>query len=158
MLIHTDAIHSGGQIESRYTCDSDNSSPELHWENAPQGTQSFALLVEDPDAPHGVFSHWVIYNIPAHIQHLPAGIPSQEVMQNGICQGLNSLGKLGYSGPCPPLGSAPHHYHFRLYALSLPPHLKTRLKREHLIQEISSSILTTTEVIGTYQREILKAG
>jgi len=158
MLVHTDAIQSGGQIESRYTCDSDNSSPELHWANAPQGTQSFAILVEDPDAPNGVFSHWVIYNIPAHIQHLPAGIPSQEVMQNGICQGVNSMGKLGYSGPCPPLGSPPHHYHFKLYALNLPPQFETRLRREQLLREISSATLALAEVIGRYQRQILKAG
>ena len=158
MHIHTDAINSEGHIESRYTCDLDNSSPELHWEKAPQGTQSFALVIEDPDAPQGLLSHWVIYNIPGHIHHLPAGIPSQEVMPNGICQGLNSWGRLGYSGPCPPLGSTPHHYHFRLYALSVPPRLRSRLKREDLLREITPFILSKSVITGTYERKILKTG
>ena len=158
MWMSTVAIQSNGQIDSRYTCDSDDSSPEIHWKGEPAGTQSFALLIDDPDAPYGVFTHWLIYNIPVQIHHLPAGIPSQEVMPNGICQGINSFGKLGYSGPCPPLGSAPHHYYFKLFALKKTPNIRSRIKKDELLREISSDVLATAEVVGTYQRRVMKAG
>ena len=158
MELSTDAIQVNGEIDSRYTCDLDDSSPELRWSRAPEGTESFVLIVEDPDAAFGVFTHWLIYNIPAHIHHLPAGIPSQEIMPNGICQGVNSFGRLGYSGPCPPLGTGPHHYHFKLYALKKGPIIRSRIKRDELFREISGSILSMTEVVGTYQRMVMKAG
>ncbi len=125
MNLMTDAIRPNGYFDSRYTCDIDNSSPEIRWEHPPEGTAAFALIAEDPDAPHGLFTHWVIHNIPAEVRHLPAGIPPQEALPNGIHQGANSYGKLGYAGPCPPPGDRAHRYLFKLYALTrqikLPP-------------------------------------
>src|SRR5690348_5845703 len=115
LVLNTDALDRNGFFDPRYTCDADNSSPELRWSVIP-GAAAYALLAEDVslDDP---FAHWVVYRIPAAVHHLPAGIPNQERLPNGICQGINSLGKLGYAGPCPPSGDRPHRYIFRLYSL-----------------------------------------
>ena len=156
-FLNTDAIRNGS-IERRYTCDLDNSSPELHWENVPAKVLGFALVVEDLDAPQGIFTHWVIYNIPAEIHHLPAGIPPQEALPNGIRQGVNSLGKLGYTGPCPPSGDSPHRYRFRIFALNHRPTLQSRISQEQLFQVIGNHIIGVAETIGKYQRAIQRAG
>jgi Raf kinase inhibitor-like YbhB/YbcL family protein len=158
MELFTDAIESAGHFDPRYTCDFDNSSPELRWSSAPEGTAGFALVAEDPDAPKGLFAHWVIYNIPAGLQHLPAGIPPQETLPNGIRQGVNSFGKLGYGGPCPPPGDPPHRYVFRLYALRAMPDLPPRVNRQQLLDAIGAVVIQTAEVTGRYQRMIQKAG
>ena len=163
MILNSDAIDSRGYIDSRYTCDADNSSPELRWENIPDKVAGFALVAEDPDASHGLFTHWVIYNIPTNIHHLPAGIPPQEVLPNGIKQGVNSSNKLGYAGPCPPAqardhGRSDHHYVFRLYALAVLPEISTRATREELLKAIEPYILEQTELTGLYHRNMQKAG
>jgi hypothetical protein len=152
MRLFTDAIDSRGFIDPRYTCDLDNSSPELRWENVPEEAQGFALVCEDPDAPGGTFGHWVVYGIPKALHHLPAGIPPQDTLPNGIRQGLNSSGRLGYLGPCPPRGSRPHLYVFRLHALSSVPELPPRLNREELLDRISAVTLATAHVEGRYAR------
>ena len=158
LSIMTDAIGEKGILDPRYTCDLDNSSPELRWSNAPYSCKGFALIVEDVDAPGGIFTHWIIYNIPASIHHLPAGIPPQDSLPNGIRQGINSFGRLGYSGPCPPPGDKPHRYFFRLYALNDLPSLARRIGREDLLSAIQPFIVTKTEIVGKYQREIQRAG
>lgn len=158
MEIFTDAIDQQSFFDPRYTCDFDNSSPELRWRNPPSGTEGFALVAEDPDAPKGLFTHWVIYDIPASISHLPAGIPAQESLPNGIRQGINSFGKLGYGGPCPPLGDAPHRYIFRIYALRLLPEIPARIRRDALLEIITPFIIATAQVTGKYQRILQKAG
>src|SRR5215475_4946508 len=99
----------------------DNVSPALAWSGAPAGTRSFALMVHDPDAPTGSgWWHWVVYNIPAGTNSLPAGAgdPQKKLMPAGALQGRTYYGTIGYGGPCPPPGAA-HHYHFRLYALKV---------------------------------------
>jgi Raf kinase inhibitor-like YbhB/YbcL family protein len=158
MTVWTDAIANDGSFDPRYTCDLDNSSPELRWENVPEGTVGFALIAEDPDARNGVFTHWVIYNIPPDVRHLPAGIPPQEALPNGIRQGVNSYGKLGYAGPCPPMEDSPHRYVFRLFALSQLPALPSRLRRDDLLSSIEALILSESATEGRYQRHIQKAG
>lgn len=158
MQITTDAIDANGLFDPRYTGDFDNSSPELRWDGAPIETRSFALIAEDPDAPKGLFTHWVIYNIPAQIRHLPAGIPAQETLPNGIRQGINSFGKLGYGGPYPPSGDPAHRYYFRIYALREPPELPNRATREQLIEVITPLIIASGELMGRYQRAIQRAG
>lgn len=155
--LSTDAILENGFFDPRYTCDIDNSSPELRWENPPPGTAGFALIAEDFTHPQR-FVHWVIYNIPGVFTHLPTGIPPQEVLPNGIHQGLNGWGKLGYSGPCPPHQSDSHLYIFRLYALDQLPQVHTRPKREELLQTISPYILAAAEIRGKYQRMLKIAG
>ena len=158
MIITTDALDAKGFFDPRYTGDFDNSSPELRWEGAPPETQSFVLLVEDPDAPQGLFTHWVIYNIPAQIHHLPAGIPAQESLPNGIRQGINSYGKLGYSGPNPPLGSAPHRYFIRIFALLELAEIPSRATREQLLEIITPFVIDSGELMGRYVRAGQKAG
>jgi Raf kinase inhibitor-like YbhB/YbcL family protein len=158
MSISTDAIIENGAFDPRYTCDIDNSSPDLRWDNAPEGTACFALIAEDLDAPSGIFTHWVIYNIPTSVHHLPAGIPPQESLPNGIKQGLNSYGKLGYAGPCPPLGDRPHRYVFTLYALNQALTLIPRMKKDDLLSAIEPYIIDKVSITGSYQRMIQRAG
>lgn len=110
------------QIFNSFGCSGQNISPTLGWSNAPAGTQSFALMVHDPDAPTGSgWWHWVVYNIPASVNILPAGAgnPEQHRLPAGAVQGRTDFGSHEYGGPCPPPGK-PHHYHFRLYALKIP--------------------------------------
>jgi Raf kinase inhibitor-like YbhB/YbcL family protein len=158
MQLTTDALDSRGYLDPRYTDDFDNSSPELRWEGVPPATQCLALICEDPDAPQGVFTHWVIYNIPAQIHHLPAGIPAQEALPNGIRQGNNSYGKLGYSGPNPPLGNPAHRYYFKLYALRERPEIPARATSEQIRKAMAPYILDSAELMGRYGRTIQKAG
>jgi Raf kinase inhibitor-like YbhB/YbcL family protein len=162
MEITTDAIDYNGYFDPRYTCDFDNSSPELRWGDIPEGTAGFAVIAEDPDAPvegpGSAFTHWVVYNIPAAIHHLPAGVPPQESLPNGIRQGLNAHGKLGYGGPCPPHSHGAHRYIFRVYALRSLPDIPTRPSRERLLEAIAPHVIATAEVMGRYQRLSQRAG
>jgi Raf kinase inhibitor-like YbhB/YbcL family protein len=165
-ILSTDAIleksseKSGdktGFFDPRYTCDVDNSSPELRWSDPPEGTVGFALFAEDIDHPDR-FAHWVVFNVPATVRHLPAGIPPQEILPNGIRQGLNSWGKLGYAGPCPPPRSQAHTYVFRLVALSALPEITHRPTRDELMSLLAPYIVATAEIRGRYQRMIQIAG
>jgi Raf kinase inhibitor-like YbhB/YbcL family protein len=113
---------ASAQIFNSFGCAGENVSPALNWSHAPPGTQSFALLVHDPDAPTGSgWWHWVVYNIPATASSLPAGAgdPKMRLLPAGALQGRTDFGTYAYGGPCPPPGKL-HHYHFRLYALKVP--------------------------------------
>src|SRR5208283_2926723 len=110
------AIASGAAIADDYACTGADRSPALAWSGAPQSTKSFALIVDDPDAPGGTFFHWAAYNIPAGVTSLPAGVPQTAEIAGGGTNGINSFEHIGYNGPCPPPGKI-HHYHFRLFAL-----------------------------------------
>jgi Raf kinase inhibitor-like YbhB/YbcL family protein len=156
--LSTDAIDRRGFFDPRYTCDMDNSSPELRWSDPPEKAVGYALVAMDLDASNGPFTHWVVYHIPTSIHHLPAGIPPQESLPNGIRQGINSYGKLGYSGPCPPLRDQAHRYIFRLYALKEHPNLPARPNSEQLITAIANLTIDRTEISGFYQRLTQKAG
>lgn len=158
MEITTDALSMLGYFDPRYTCDFDNSSPELRWTDPPAETKEFAIIAEDRDARDGTFTHWVIYAIPAQINHLPAGIPPQETLPNGITQGLNSYRKLGYAGPCPPISDRPHRYFFKLYALNRQLFLPARLTRERFLDHALQYTLGWAEVMGRYQRIARAAG
>ena len=112
---------AAAQVFNGFGCNGGNVSPALAWSNAPAGTQSFALLVHDPDAPTGSgWWHWILYNIPAGTSALPAGAGDAKkgLLPAGAVQGRTDFGTVGYGGPCPPPGK-PHHYHFRLYALKV---------------------------------------
>jgi len=124
-LSSTDLTEGGrigeAQVFNEFGCKGGNVSPALSWSGVPAGTQSFALLVHDPDAPTGSgWWHWVVYNIPASTTSLPAGAgdPKKKLMPAGAVQGRTDYGTVGYGGPCPPPGK-PHHYHFQLYALKV---------------------------------------
>lgn len=154
----SDALNNNGEFDPRYTCDLDNSSPEIRWHGAPHNTASFALIVEDVDAESRPLTQWVVYRIPANLEHLPAGIPPQEILPNGIRQGINTFGKLGYTGPCPPEGATSHRYRFRLMALSILPELPPRATREQLLEIANSCLISTAEFFGHYERSMRKAG
>src|SRR2546425_10201022 len=113
--ISSPSFQNGKDIPKKFTCDGDDVSPALSWMDPPQGSKSFALIADDPDAPRGTWTHWVLYDIPADVQELSAGIGHDESLRNGAKQGKNDFGNIGYGGPCPPSGAA-HRYHFKLYA------------------------------------------
>ncbi len=152
LQISSPAFSSGHAIPQQYTCSGVDISPELAWKNVPQGTKSLALTVRDPDAPAGIWTHWVMYNIPASLQGLPAHVPPRARLANGGEQGLNSFGKMGYGGPCPPYGNAPHRYYFRLYALDT--HLQPM--PDATVTEIETAmkghILSSAVLMGRYGR------
>lgn len=159
MRLRTDAIDDRGFFDARYTCDLDNSSPELRWEDPPEGTAGFVILGEEiAEDPAAGFSLWVVYSIPKDIAHLPAGIPPQDMLPNGIRQGVNGFNKLGYYGPCPPRGARVGQYAFRIYALREVPDLSNRLNRADLLARITPHVIETAEILGRYQRQIERAG
>lgn len=144
------AFASGATIPSRYTCDGDDLSPPLAWQGAPAGTRAFALICDDPDAPAGTWIHWVIYDIPATETGLAEGIPPQETLPGGARQGVNSWGRVGYNGPCPPRGT--HRYFFTLYALNTLLQLGPGARRDDLLRALRGHILAETRLMGTYAR------
>lgn len=154
----SDAIDEKGYFDPRYTCDVDNSSPELRWENPPEGTEGFAVVAETMDIAQNSFVLWLVYHIPREARHVPAGIPPQDALPNGIRQGLNGNGKLGWAGPCPPRNSEAQRYRIRLYALKKNPEPIFRAERAQLLEMIRDQIIDTAEITGRYQRMIERAG
>ncbi len=146
---------SGGQadakIPAKYTCDGEDVSPPLTWKEAPEGTQSFALISDDPDAPIGTWVHWVLYNLPANLTELPENIAKTETLPNGASQGLTDFRKVGYGGPCPPPGK-PHHYFFKLYALKSKLNLPPRATKVDFLVAAHDYILAQAELVGIYER------
>ncbi|MBN1247802.1 MAG: YbhB/YbcL family Raf kinase inhibitor-like protein [Anaerolineae bacterium] len=139
-------------IPSIYTCDGENISPPLAWEGLPDGTESLALIMDDPDAPGGTWVHWVLYNIPSDVAGLSEGVPAEETLQNGIRQGQNSGGRIGYAGPCPPSGT--HRYFFKLYALDAAlTALPDRTQKDALLEAMEGHILGEVALMGTYARQ-----
>jgi Raf kinase inhibitor-like YbhB/YbcL family protein len=152
MMLVSPAFPPGGNIPAEYTCDGSDISPPLSWSGAPAGTQSFVLVVEDPDAPGGTFRHWAAFDIPATAMGLPAGYgPSRPAA--GFHEARNDFGKRGYGGPCPPPGAGVHHYHFRLFALSRPRlDLAPSATALGVVQAARPYAIASTELVGTYRR------
>ena len=142
---------SGGEIPRQHTCDGADRSPALTWGTVPEGTKSFALIVDDPDAPAGTWVHWVVYDLPANTTQLSQGLDPTDRLANGGTQGLNDFQKPGYGGPCPPPGKA-HRYFFRLYALDAATNLQPRATKAALIKAIEGHVLEQAELMGTYKR------
>ena len=138
-------------IPRRYTCDGEDVSPALAWNGAPEGTKSFALIMDDPDAPGGTFVHWVLYDLPAETMQLPEGVPKTEELASGARQGRNGFGRTGYGGPCPPPGK-PHHYHFKLYALPRKLGLPAGASKDAVLEAMGKDTLAQPEIVGTYAR------
>jgi hypothetical protein len=151
-VLSSPAFADGQTIPAKYTCDGENVSPPLQWSGAPAATQSFVLIVEDPDAPSGVFRHWAVYNIPPERTELPEGI-GQSAPAGPLPQGVNDFGHSRYDGPCPPPGHGTHHYHFRLAALDVPRLvLPPSAKVAEIWRAATPHILATAELVGTYAR------
>jgi Raf kinase inhibitor-like YbhB/YbcL family protein len=145
------AFQPGGDIPSKYTCSGVDVSPALSWSDPPAGTQSFALIADDPDAPVGNWVHWVAYDLPASARQLPEGVPKTEAISGGGAQGQNDFRKTGYGGPCPPPGK-PHRYYFKLYALDSKLNLKPGATKKAVEQAMQGHILAQAEVMGRFQR------
>ena len=140
----------GASIPKANTCEGGDSAPALEWSNEPAGTQGFALILDDPDAPGGTWNHWLLWDIPAHVHSLPAGFAPGTLGASG----KNDFGKPGYGGPCPPKGHGPHRYHFTLYAvdraaLGLPP----GAGRADLDRALKGRILAQAQYTGHYARQ-----
>ena len=134
-----------------YTCDGPDMSVPLKWKDAPERTRSFALVVDDPDAPRGTWVHWVLYDLPADVGELSSAIGHEDSLPDGTKQGKNDFGKIGYGGPCPPAGPA-HHYHFKLYALDQMTGLKSKATKQQLLDAMKGHVLAEAKLIGTYKR------
>jgi Raf kinase inhibitor-like YbhB/YbcL family protein len=146
-------INDGQPIPAVYTCDGANQSPELSWPEPPAGTKSFALIVDDPDAPGGTFYHWGVFDIPDNQRSIPRGAGNGGSNTNFV-QAVNDAGKSGYMGPCPPKGHGPHRYRFKLYALdvdrmTLPPDAKI----PEVQQQARQHKIAMAQIIGTYERK-----
>jgi Raf kinase inhibitor-like YbhB/YbcL family protein len=151
LAVSSSAFQEGGKIPTKYTCEGQDVSPALTWGEPPAETRSFALIVDDPDAPGGVFTHWVLFNLPVGSRELPEAVPTQAQLANGSLQGKNDFGRIGYGGPCPPPGR-PHRYQFTLYALDQPVDLKAGASKKQVIGAMQGHILAQGRLTGTYQR------
>jgi Raf kinase inhibitor-like YbhB/YbcL family protein len=145
--LRSSAFEEGQPIPVQYTCDGEDKSPALSWGEPPPGTKSFALVVDDPDAPSGLFRHWGAYDIPASTRSLETG-------QSIGRQAVNGFNKAGYGGPCPPPGHGPHHYHFKLFALDVAElGLPADAKIDQVESEAQKHAIGKGELIGTYERK-----
>lgn len=151
LTVSSSAFKEGDRIPAKYTCQGQDVSPPLAWGEPPAGTQSVALIVDDPDAPGGVFTHWVLFNIPPDSRELPEAVPIQAELASGALQGKTDFGRIGYGGPCPPPGR-PHRYQFTLYALDKPLGLEGGASKKQLLSAMEGHILAQGQLTGTYQR------
>jgi Raf kinase inhibitor-like YbhB/YbcL family protein len=145
IVITSTAFNEGESIPVEYTCNGKNISPPLAWKDLPTDTQSLALIADDPDAPAGTWVHWVLYNLPASTDGLPAGV------ENPGIEGQNSSRKIGYAGPCPPAGK-PHRYFFKLYALDTHLDLNPGATKAELEKAMQGHILGQGQLMGTFKR------
>jgi hypothetical protein len=151
MRLTSSAFGQQERIPTRYTCEGENISPELQWEEAPPRTKTFTLILHDPDAPRmNGFTHWMLYNIPSGITHLPENVPEGPRVSGLGLQGKNDAGKIGYIGPCPPSGS--HRYFLRLFALSIELDLDPAASAQELQTALHDHIIEQAELMGTYAK------
>ena len=150
MRLTTPAFADGEAIPRKYTCDGEDVSPPLEWCELPEGTQSLALILDDPDAPRGLFVHWLLYGVPATENGVTEGTGGSDGSAAGGRQGKNGFGKLGYGGPCPPSGR--HRYYFHLFAVDHALDLPAGATRQQLDAALQGHILAEAQLMGTYQR------
>jgi Raf kinase inhibitor-like YbhB/YbcL family protein len=152
LTLTSDAFANGQSIPAKYSCQGKNISPALAWTDPPSGTQSFALIVDDPDAPMGTWVHWVLYNIPADRRSLPEDMPitGKNVDPQALYVGKNSSGNIRYDGPCPPSGT--HRYYFKLYALDTSISLLPGASKEQVLREMEGHVLAQAELMGTFSK------
>lgn len=148
LSLKVQGFDDGGTIPTRHTCDGEDSSPALQWSGEPKDAQSFALIVDDPDAPAGTWTHWLLWDVPAHVHSLSEGFRPGAAGASG----KNDFGRPGYGGPCPPKGPA-HRYYFTLYALDRPVlGLPAGARRQELDRALKGHILAQAQYMGRYGR------
>ena len=145
------AFNDGEPIPARYCCDGEDTSPPLAWRGTPEGVKSFALIMDDPDAPVGTWVHWVLYDLPPDAEELAEGIPAVERLPSGGGHGRNSWRRFGYGGPCPPGGT--HRYFFKLYALDRQLEIEPGAKKKNVEAHMTGHILGEAVLMGTYKRQ-----
>ena len=150
MEIKSSAFKEGAIIPRKYTCDNIDISLPLEWSQVPDGTKTFALICDDPDAPMGTWVHWVLFNLPENILELSENVPKIEVLKNEARQGKNDFGKIGYGGPCPPGGT--HRYYFKIYALDKELDSKPGITKKELLKAMEGHILAEGQLMGKYKR------
>ena len=148
----SDSFKPGEAIPKKHTCDGSDASPPLAWTESPAGTQSFALICDDPDAPAGTWVHWVVWDVPPSARSLPEAVSPSAKLEDGTRQGTNDFKKTGYGGPCPPRG-APHRYFFKLYALDTVVGLAPGGSKAALEKGMQGHVLGQAELMGRYGRE-----
>jgi putative phosphoribosyl transferase len=149
MLTPVDFANGQG-LSPQFTCDGPGTSPGLSWSNVPPGTQSFALVVHDPDAPSGDFAHWIVYDIPANTTGIPEGAASKGELPAGAVEGTNGRGSKGWTPPCPPSGT--HHYRFELYALDMRLPAMETATEPALFAAMRGHVLDRAQVVATYEK------
>lgn len=150
LKITSPAFPDGGSIPPLYTCDGRDVSPPLSWEGVPAGANSLALVCDDPDAPRGVWVHWVIFNLSPSAAGLPEGVPPRKEVDGGGLQGSNDFRRIGYGGPCPPSGT--HRYVFRLYALDAEVPLAAGATKSELVAAMKGHVRSEAALTGKYSR------
>jgi Raf kinase inhibitor-like YbhB/YbcL family protein len=150
MEIKSSAFKEGEVIPAKYACDNIDISPPLEWSQVPYGIKTFALICDDPDAPMGIFVHWILFNLPGNLPELQENVPKLEVLKNGARQGKNDFGKIGYGGPCPPSGT--HRYYFKIYALDKELDSKPGISKKELLKAMEGHILAEGQLMGRYKR------
>lgn len=143
--VSSTSFNQNSLIPKKYTCDGADISPQLSWNGVPANTKNIVLIMDDPDAPIGTFTHWVLFNIPATVTDLPEGVKGIGV------EGVNDFRRIGYGGPCPPRGSN-HRYYFKFYALDTMLSLKEGAKRAEVEKAMQNHILAQGEFMGRYGR------
>jgi Raf kinase inhibitor-like YbhB/YbcL family protein len=145
MKITSSAFQQGGNIPSKFSCDGANTSPPLQVSDVPSGAKSLVLVVDDPDAPSGLFTHWTVWNIPPQTSTIAEGSTPKGV------QGTNDFGKSGYGGPCPPSGA--HRYYFKIFALDRDLDLPSGAKRSQLDAAMKGHVIAQGQLMGRYARK-----
>jgi Raf kinase inhibitor-like YbhB/YbcL family protein len=150
LQVESAAFVDGETIPVQYTCDGQGTSPPLSWAEPPAGTQSLALILDDPDAPVGTFVHWVLFNLPPATRSLPEGVPPGEQAEGGL-QGTNNANRQGFNGPCPPKGST-HRYFFKIYALDTTLDLQAGASKADVEKAMAGHVLAQGQIVGQYGR------
>ncbi len=151
LVVKTPAFEAGKPVPKRHTGEGEDVSPKLEWSEAPKGTKSIAVICDDPDAPVGTWTHWVLFNLPPDMRSLAEGQAKDKEFKNGARHGLNDWKQPGYRGPMPPPGKA-HRYFFRVYALDAVLGLAAGATRKDVLAAMEGHILAQGEVMGTYKR------
>ena len=145
------SFSNGADIPKKFTCAGPDVSPQLSWTEPPPATKSFALVVDDPDAPVGNWNHWTLWNLPPTSRGLPENVSKEARLADDTWQGINDFHKTGYNGPCPPAGK-PHRYYFKLFALDAKLELKPGSGKPELESAMKGHILSQAEWMGSYKR------
>jgi Raf kinase inhibitor-like YbhB/YbcL family protein len=153
LTISSPDFNNNEVLPAKFTGEGQNISPALNWTGIPSNTASLAVIMDDPDAPTGLFTHWIIFNIPPECKKLPQAVKTNLLLEDGSMQGKNTAGTIGYYGPYPPPGPA-HRYQFNLYALDKMIDVKPGTNRKEVLDAMQSHIIASAMITGIYQRTV----